>query len=120
MGALTPRQASLCNFNSRSSGAAEEWYKQLKRTNGTGGYHLVQPACSEVRSGSEVGGPTFHLPVAKAGGLLAFGPAPLVLIRVVVGADAVVVHHPLHRRVQVERLRLVLRLEKQLLFAVAL
>ena len=71
-------------------------------------------------SGSEVGSPTFHLPVAKAGGLLAFGPAPLVLIRVVVGADAVVVHHPLHRRIQIERLRLVLRVEKQLLFAVAL
>ena len=80
----------------------------------------VTISCSEVRSGSEVGGPTFHLPVAEAGGFLAFGPAPLVLIRVVVGADAVVVHHPLHRRVQVERLRLVLRLEKQLLFAVAL
>ena len=80
----------------------------------------ASPVQRPVRAGSEVGGPTFHLPVAKAGGLLAFGPAPLVLIRVVVGADAVVVHHPLHRRVQVERLRLVLRLEKQLLFAVAL
>ena len=50
MGALTPRQASLCNFNSRSSGAAEEWYKQLKRTNGTGGYHLVQRGKVWLRS----------------------------------------------------------------------
>ena len=35
---------------------------------------------------SEVGGPTFHLPVSEARGLLALGPAPLVLVRVVVGA----------------------------------
>tara|TARA_B100000795_G_scaffold77335_1_gene55174 strand:- start:45 stop:263 length:219 start_codon:yes stop_codon:yes gene_type:complete len=35
---------------------------------------------------SEVGGPTFDLPVSEAGGLLALGPAPLVLVRVVVGA----------------------------------
>eukprot|EP00964_Phaeocystis_antarctica_P076853 scaffold47578_cov69-Phaeocystis_antarctica.AAC.1 len=35
---------------------------------------------------SEVGGPTFDLPVSEARGLLALGPAPLVLVRVVVGA----------------------------------
>merc|ERR1740139_71252 len=77
--------------------------------NGRGNSTVLRSATGRLsQHGSKVGGPTLHLPVAKAGGLLAFGPAPLVLALVVVGADALVVHHPLDRRVEVERLRLVL------------
>merc|ERR1740139_1351749 len=77
--------------------------------NGRGNSTVLRNATDRLsQHGSKVRGPTLHLPVAKAGGLLAFGPAPLVLALVVVGADALVVHHPLDRRVEVERLRLVL------------
>merc|ERR1740139_373410 len=77
--------------------------------NGRGNSTVLRSATGRLsQHGSKVRGPTLHLPVAKAGGLLAFGPAPLVLALVVVGADALVVHHPLDRRVEVERLRLVL------------